>query len=252
MGVQKKPKSEPSCPLWLATYGDMVTNMLVFFVLLLSMSEIKKEERFIEFMQAVREAFGYIGGMQHVPLEQILEVKNVDLAQVLIVPIRPFDMSQSPDIGVKGQQPAVTAMQRAPTYQQGGKIYFDELSAELSPAARTQITEYADKLRGYRTQVEVRGHCSRYPVTDSQFVDHFALSTARARAVAAALVEAGVSLERLVLVGAGSNEPVVTSAYTPAQRHENDRVELFEVSRYVGRTEPEPPTTQPATDVRAP
>lgn len=234
MAVARKQSKEPSCPLWLATYGDMVTNMLVFFVLLLSMSEIKKEEKFIEFMQAIREAFGYVGGLQPLPLEQTLEVKNVDTAQMLVIPIRPHDLSQSPDPGIRHQHHQVQAIRPAPTFTQGGKIYFDELSAVLSPAAEALIAEYAQKLRGHTTQVDVRGHCSHYPVTDSGFADHYALAMARARAVADALIRNGVVRQRIILVSAGANEPVITGAYTAAQRHENDRVELFEVSRRVG------------------
>ena len=251
MAVAKKKSKEPSCPLWLATYGDMVTNMLVFFVLLLSMSEIKKEEKFIEFMQAIREAFGYVGGIQALPLEQTLEVKNVDTAQMLVIPIRPHDLSQSPDPGIRHQHHQVQAIRPAPTFTQGGKIYFDELSATLTPTADANITEYAQQLRGHTTQVEVRGHCSHYPVADSGFADHYALAMARAQAVANALMRHDVSERRIILVSAGVNEPIITEAYTAAQRHENDRVELFEVSRRVEEFETPRITEEPVATTQA-
>ena len=63
MAVKKKPAAESAgAPLWMVTYGDMVTLLLTFFVMLLAMSEVKKDDRFIDFMQAIREAFGYVGG----------------------------------------------------------------------------------------------------------------------------------------------------------------------------------------------
>lgn len=233
MAVAKKEKKEPSCPLWLATYGDMVTNMLVFFVLLLSMSEIKKDDRFIEFMQAVREAFGYVGGIQQLPVDQELDVKNVDLTQMLIIPIQPHELSPSPDPGVRGKQSQVTDIRPTEHFRDGGPFYFDELSAEMNADHERLLTEYVEKLQGHRTQIEVRGHCSRVPVADTPFEDHYDLALARARAVADALVAAGISQERIVLVSVGTNEPVVTGAYTPAQRRENDRVEVFQIARRV-------------------
>lgn len=246
MAVKKPEYKEPSCPLWLATYGDLVTNMLVFFVLLLSMSEIKRDDKFIEFMQAVREAFGYIGGLQQLPLEQMLDVKNVPLAEMLIVPIRPQQLAEAPDPGIMGKQSKVTDIRPRDHVLDGGPLYFRELEAQLTPAAEAQVAGYAEKLRGHRTQIEVRGHCSLVPVAGTGFEDHYALAFARARAVADALVRNGVAPERIILVGAGAHEPVHTAAYTPAQRRENDRVEIFQLNKRVEDYGATPPASQPA------
>ncbi|MHC4917928.1 MAG: OmpA/MotB family protein [Planctomycetota bacterium] len=198
--------------MWLATYGDMVTNMLVFFVLLLSMSEIKKDDRFMEFMQAVREAFGYVGGMEQLPLETVLDVKNSNVTQFLIVPVRPHDFSPSPDPGVRAKHPKVSAPRPPERYAQGGKCHFAELSAELPPDADARLTEYAGKLRGYRTQIEVRGHCNPRPVDGTEFADHYELCFQRARVVAPVLLRAGVAPERIVIVAAGTGEPKTTGS----------------------------------------
>ncbi|MEW6197567.1 MAG: OmpA family protein [Planctomycetota bacterium] len=233
MAIAKKQRPAPSCPLWLATYGDLVTNMLVFFVLLVSMSEIKKDDRFVEFMQALREAFGYVGGMETVPYEQVFQPKNVDLMQLLMVPVRPFDWSEAPDPGVRGKHHNVTNIRREEKFEIGGKFRFPELVATLQPEHDALIAEYVEKLRGHRTQIELRGHCSRVPVAGTDFPDHFALSVARARAVADVLIQHGVEAERIVVVGVGANEPIAVEAYSPAERQENDRVEVLQVNRRV-------------------
>jgi chemotaxis protein MotB len=247
MAVKKKEVPPPSCPLWLATYGDMVTNILVFFVLLVSMSEIKKDEQFMAFMEALREAFGYVGGMKQVPFEEALDVKNVDLAEMLVIPIRPYNWSEAPDPGVRGKQTMVTNIRHEEKFVLGGKFRFPELSAALQPEHQPLIAEYVEKLRGLRTQIEVRGHCSRLPVDGTPFANHFELSFARARAVADALVQSGVEPDRIVVVGAGANEPIAVEAYTPAERQENDRVEVLQVNR---RVEDFAPNTSPARDNR--
>ena len=41
---KKKEEQEEGAPAWMVTYGDMVTLLLCFFVLLFSMSEIKKDK----------------------------------------------------------------------------------------------------------------------------------------------------------------------------------------------------------------
>ncbi len=256
MAIAKKKKSEPSCPLWLATYGDMVTNMLVFFVLLLSMSEVKKDRNFIEFMQAIREAFGYIGGLRAVPYEQVFDPKNVPLAELLIVPVNPEEWAKSPDESVDGKHTAVTALRPREYYDMAGKFMFDQLSAEMSDRNKQLAIRYAEeKLRGLHNQIEVRGHCSRFPVDGSGFADHYALAFERARAVADVLVQHGVERDRIVIVAAGTNEPVVTDAYTVAERQQNDRVEVRQLNRLVGeygapppdeQTDDQPPAAPPA------
>ncbi len=233
MAVAKKKRAEPSCPLWLATYGDMVTNVLVFFVLLLSMSEIKKDDLFVDFMQAVQEAFGYVGGMEQMPIEDLLDAKNVPLAQFLIVPIDPEKMSKAHDEGVVGKHETVTIIRPGDHFTVGGKIYFPELGATLRDEDRAPLYEYARKLQGHRTQVEVRGHCSPRPVDGSPYADHFELSFARARVVAEVLIEQGIDPRRILVVAAGTNEPVTTQAYTGPQLRENDLVEIIQINKRV-------------------
>ena len=153
MAVARKKPAEPSCPLWLATYGDMVTNVLVFFVLLLSMSEIKKDDKFIDFMQALQEAFGYQGGLNQLPTETKLDVKNMPLAQMLAVPIDPHQLSQSPDKGTRSKHHRVSMIRPAERYPQAGKVTFQlcELCSSPVIARVTMTRERAGISRLHRT-----------------------------------------------------------------------------------------------------
>lgn len=233
MAVRKKAIAPPSCPMWLATYGDLVTNVLVFFVLLVSMSEVKTDDRFEAFLQALQEAFGYVGGFNQAPFEELIDVKNAPLAELLVVPIDPKELGRSDERGVRGRHEAVTRLRPGERYDQGGKFRFSELSAELTPENEALIAGYAEKVRGLRTQIEVRGHCNPRPVDGTGLADHFELSYRRARAVADALVRHGIAPERLVLVAAGTNEPIAVGSYTPPEREANDLVEVLQVNRRV-------------------
>ena len=59
--MAKKNKKCPECPkgqpAWLATYADMVTLLLTFFVLLLAMSSIE-QTKFVQAMSSLRGALG--------------------------------------------------------------------------------------------------------------------------------------------------------------------------------------------------
>lgn len=233
MAVAKKKKESAGAPEWMVTYGDMVTLLLTFFVLLLAMSEVKKEEQFVDFMQALRDAFGYRGGVQHVPIEDVNVPRNVNLTEMLIIPVHSHDFSKSPEPGIRGKQDTVSDIRRGDRFRIGGPIQFEPLSATLTAEQDDTIARFAESLRGFSTQIEIRGHASRAPIDGTEFHDHFDLAYRRARAVADALVRHGISRERLVLISTGTNEPLTAPVYTRPQLEENDFVELLQIDQHV-------------------
>ena len=238
MALQKRTAKESGgAPAWMVTYGDMVTLLLTFFVLLLAMSEVKRDQRLLDFMQAVKEAFGYAGGERHLPTEEVQAPKNVDEAKVLVMAIYPRDFGYSSDEGPVGKRHMVQNVRPGDHYQPGGLFHLPELSADLSPTETAAIVEYAEQLRGYTTVIEVRGHCSKRPVEGSGFRDHMELSFARARAVADILVDHGINPQRIHIVGAGTTQPITRSAYDTVERQRNDVVELLQIDQTIDEFE---------------
>ena len=54
MAIEEEP--EPGIPEWVVTFGDMMSLLLTFFIMLVSMSEIKEEERFQAMLESMRRA----------------------------------------------------------------------------------------------------------------------------------------------------------------------------------------------------
>ena len=234
MAVAKKEKKAEGAPEWMVTYGDMVTLLLTFFVLLLSMSEMKQEDKLQTFMEAIREAFGYQGGARQIPVEEFIEPpKNAPLAEMLIIPILPEDLGESSDEGVDGVRDKVRQIREAERFCVGSPIQFAELSDAPAADEQAVISAIAAELRGFNTQIEVRGHCNPKPVDGTPFTDHTDLSYIRARRVADALVDEGIDPKRLIVVAAGVNEPIAIRAYRDFERNRNDIVEVVQLSRSV-------------------
>ncbi|MGE3180323.1 MAG: flagellar motor protein MotB [Phycisphaerae bacterium] len=230
MALKKKdPPAPMGAPDWMVTYGDMVTLLLTFFVLLLAMSEVKEEENFLEFMQAVKEAFGYVGGVKSMPLEDVEMPRNIDFTEMLMIPVDAHNFSRSKQKGVRGKEDQVTSIRRGEQFDVGGKIFFEPLSHALTDDAVIQVKDFAEKMRGYTTQIQVRGHCSKQPVAGTPYDDHFDLAFARAAAIKDALIREGIEAQRVLLVSAGINEPFTRAVYTDAERRLNDVVEVLQV-----------------------
>jgi chemotaxis protein MotB len=235
---QRKEKTAAGAPAWMVTYGDMVTLLLTFFVLLLAMSEVKKDQRLLEFMQAVREAFGYVGGDRQLPTDDVEVPKNVDEMTVLVIPVYPERFGYTTDQGPTGERHLVQNIRPGEHYQPGGRFHFPELSAELDEQETARIAECAQEMRGHTTLIEVRGHCSKVPVDGTPFKDHMHLSIERARAVAKALIQNGINPQRIHIVGAGTTQPITPTAYDLVERQKNDVVELLQIDQTISDFRP--------------
>jgi len=58
MAVEEEDDSG-GIPEWVVTFGDMMSLLLTFFIMLVSMSEIKQEERFQALVDSMRQRFGH-------------------------------------------------------------------------------------------------------------------------------------------------------------------------------------------------
>ena len=240
MAIQRKAKqASGGAPEWMVTYGDLVTLLLTFFVLLVSMMEVKSDQQVMAFMTIIREAFGYVGGAKTLPTDELEIPKNVPDAILLQIPILPEDFSPTKDDGPLGKRRQVEIVRPGEYYQSAGKFRFHELSAELPEAEAKRLAEYAEQsLRGYATVIQIRGHCNVRPVDGKQFKDQMDLVLARARVVYDELVRLGIDPRRLRIVGVGSSEPVNVAVYDPADRERNDLVELIQIDQTIDEFQP--------------
>lgn len=229
MARQKKQKQqEAGAPAWMVTYGDAMTLLLCFFVIIVSMSELKKDQKFMQVVESLQAAFGaHKGGVGAVPLSDA--PTNVILKRLLELEI-PKEAERRGDTdteAIEGKKWRVTQLREGIQVVVGGRIAFDRFSATLKPEAKELIAKGADVLRGYNTKIRVRGHATREPLPgDSVYPDARDLSYARAKAVEAELIRNGVRAERLMLEALGSTEPLVRQAYTEDRRALNRRVEV--------------------------
>ncbi len=226
MAMKKRPAPK-GAPDWMVTYGDMMTLLLCFFVILVSMSEVKKDKKFQEVMDSIRAAFGYDGSIGVVPLISSSKNSLVEQLQKVVLPDFIMHEGDSDQEGIDGQVFRVTDVRDGIHLEIGGRVSFDRFQAVLKPGADALIAGITAKVVGHNTVIKVRGHATLEPLPDdSPFRDQMALSIARAIAVAEVLQRHGVRPERIRIVGAGSSEPLAAQAYTEQRRASNRRVEI--------------------------
>lgn len=229
MALPRQTETPKGAPEWLVTYADAMTLLLCFFVIIVSMSEVKKDERFQRVMESLRIAFGgYEGSVGSVPVDN--DSTNTIILKLLEIEIPKLtdQKGDSDEEGIHGRKFRVTNVRDGIEVVVGGRITFDRFSGVLKPEAAELIAKTAERLRGYNTKILVRGHTTREPLPpDSVYADARDLSYARAKAVAGELEKNGIRAVRIIPVAVGDTEPLVRQAYTEERRALNRRVEIL-------------------------
>ena len=221
----KCPPEEPGVPGWVVTYGDMMSLLLTFFILLVSFSSIQ-ESKFKEAMESLQ---GALGVLEKYPTA--IEFKS------RIVPTpRQTDSSEIYYMIRKVEQSLVETRQDdvvEVSLEKDGvrirlkdRLMFASGSAELKPGALPVLDKIADLLDGAGKEVEVGGHTDNVPIHTERYPTNWELSAARAASVARYLQARGIAPERLRAVGYGPYRPIADNA-TPEGRARNRRVEIF-------------------------
>ena len=205
----KHKKSPEGAPAWMVTYGDAMTLLLCFFVILVSMSELKKDERFQQVMESLRRAFGAHEGATH-PAPGKETPTNALIAKLIELEAhdRRKEKGETEESWMPGKDFRVTNVLEGIEVVVGGKITFDRFSATLKPEGRELIAKTAERIRGYNTKILVRGHATREPLPkDALYEDARDLSYSRAKAVARELVRNRVRPIRLMLITRKNDAP---------------------------------------------
>jgi outer membrane protein OmpA-like peptidoglycan-associated protein len=129
--------------------------------------------------------------------------------------------------GAEGTDPEVTKIRDGKRAGVGGRLLFTPGAAELSADAKHDIEQIAEKIRGHRQIVFVKGHTALDDFKDDSTPQRqMDLSLRRAQVVADYLTTLKVSPDVLRVQGCSTFEPVVQRAYAEGQRVLNRRVEV--------------------------
>lgn len=227
--ARKKKQAEASAgaPEWMVTFGDMMSLLLCFFVIIVSMSEIKKDEKFQQVMQSLRRAFGNTGEIRAVISKPLDPNSLLRKLQQIVIPPK-INRGDADDPGIQGRVFRVTDVREGIHVEIGGRITFERFSDVLKPEAERLIEQVAAKTVGHNTIIKITGHTTREPLpADSAWGDQWGLSYARAEAVKQVLERNGIRSARLRLVAAGPEAPVLRQAYEEREMALNRRVEVI-------------------------
>jgi len=258
MARRHKHEEHANHEAWAIPYGDLITLLLAFFVVMYAMSSVN-EGKYRVLSDSLVAAFN--GAPKTIEPIQVGEKQSgpgaelaINLARQPIIEsqprraINPISMEQmSMPTDAAGQREELAGVaneveqsmsdlidRELVTVRRHGKwveveiktdILFPSGVATLSPPAEQVLQQLAATLMPFPNAIRVEGHTDNRPISTSAFPSNWELSAARAASVVHLFTRAGMDPTRLAVIGLGENRPAQSND-TPQGRNANRRVLL--------------------------
>jgi len=189
---------------WLISYADMVTLLLAFFIVLVSMSTLDKNK--FEMMTE------YFSKKDRMTLKQ-MESKIKDFV---------VDEKMQNEINAK-----LTANGVEVNFKD--KLLFDRGKADVKGEAMDVLSKMAALLRTgdiARRKIYIQGHTDSLPIKSTMYPSNWELSSARAAKVVKFFIDHSLDSKRFESIGYADTHPLVPETDKAKGQPENRRVVL--------------------------
>ena len=233
---------------WLLTYADMITLLMVLFIVLFSMSTVDAQ-KFFALKASLNRAFNPdvlkgaqtsslngSNGSSFVPqvLDQPLSREIVAMTGVsepdpiMVSTLRelrdtvgqipvPLDSSGHVEVGASREGIVISL---------AGNLLFDSGTSDLKPQGLVLLDTLAERLKTMSNEIRIEGHTDNIPIATPLYPSNWELSSSRAITVGRYLSEHdGIAPTRLVAAGYGEFRPIASND-TREGRARNRRVDL--------------------------
>jgi len=239
--MAKKEKKEPEKPstAWQGTYGDMITLMLCFFVMLYDPSEVD-----VTALSSVESTLSVTSesideptttGGQSLVAGRLADLGNSinalpssEKGNSLALAVKKAVSLFAPEI--KSAKITISSDERGLVITLASDHFFDEGSAELDINETRDIllklTEFFKNPEIADRRFRIEGHTDNIPVVSERYPSNWELSAARSANVLHYLSDFGVDEKKFSIAGYADTRPKYSND-TPQERAYNRRVDII-------------------------
>lgn len=211
--------------IWLTTFNDMVTLLMVFFVLLFSMGSLDVK-RFKHFQNALQSAMGVLYEGKRAPVGMIKPTFPPETSTHSREPALGRDR-QGIDQLQQTQGLEARYTPRGIQLTLNDSLLFRSGSATVTTEGRALLARVGRVIRTIGRRIRVEGHSDNVPIATNRYPSNWELSTERAIQVVQYFIEQGNIDPRLLsAVGYADVKPRAAND-SDAGRAKNRRVEII-------------------------
>ncbi len=232
--IQECPPCAKGAPLWVTTFGDLMSLLLCFFVLLLSFSEMDRQ-KYKQVAGSMEKAFGIQRkkNVSESPRHGLKMIAKDFDQQAIATRVKEFIGRELEEnfnelYGSIEDDIEIEAGKDQVTIRLMGESTFDSGKADIKPELKPMLLRIGQILVSEASgDIIVAGHTDNVPVHGGPFQSNLKLSIARAATVAEFLLaHTGIDPKRIATMGFGKYRPIADNG-TAAGRRKNRRVEII-------------------------
>jgi chemotaxis protein MotB len=240
-GRRKQAKHSGNHERWLLTYSDMITLLMVFFIVLYAMSELDKQ-KYAQMAASLRHAF--VGGGNAIVNTGIGTGDGMSIPRspeeikpsgtgtgtgsgsgtATVDPLEGIGQGLYADFSHDGRF-TVRIAERGLIISLAGSALFDSGRADIKTEFVSVMDAIAERVKGIPNDISIEGNTDSDPIRTAEFPSNWELSTTRANRVRDYLETKGVNSERMIVVGYADKRPLAVNT-TPEGKAKNRRVDV--------------------------
>lgn len=223
---------------WLLTYSDLITLLMIFFVVLYSMSQVD-QQKFI----SVANAMGVVMGdgpsivNANMGLNGVIEGGGVGKDTTGELDQTEQSLEQMVSEANLGDQATIYMDERGIVISLNEVLLFRPGSADINDKAKGILKKIAQKVDLLPNYVVVEGFTDNVPINTARFPSNWELAAGRAINVTKLLVGYGFSPEKISAKSYGEFRPGYSND-TAAHRSKNRRVDIIIMKTEHSKLEP--------------
>lgn len=232
MPAEEPKKIDPGAPKWVVTFGDLMSLLLCFFVLLLSFSEMDRQ-KYKQVAGSLEKAFGVQRKMRVMEIPKGMKIIAKDFDQEIIETRIREDLGKeiddmlSTELEEYKDQIAMEADENEVIIRLMGESTFDSGKVEIREKLKPLLVRVAKVLEKDGGDIIIAGHTDNVPIRRGPYKTNLRLSIARAAAVAEYILgHSKIDAKRISTMGFGEYRPI-QSNLSARGREMNRRVEII-------------------------
>ena len=240
--MKKREEKPQNHERWLLTYSDLITLLMIFFVILYASSSIN-QKKYDSVSNSFKEVFGggknVVGEQQNPPSKS--EGDKINLTKEKTEEEKLSQLKKEIDKSIKNAGLAnsvnATLEKRGLVVSFNNRLFFDSGKAELRPECRDELIKISSILKKVPNYIRIEGYTDNLPIKTEQFKSNWQLSSARAANVSQFLVDKGaIEPEKVSAVGYSEYRPLESNS-TEDGRIKNRRVDIVILNNKFNATE---------------